>query len=146
MNSKFLKDPHWYIALLLGGTFWLLYGFFIQPLKINSVFEPLTVLIFSVLLYPIVEEIVFRGLLQDFIGQRMGVARNYWGLSLANILTSVVFALSHLINQVPIWALLTFFPSLVYGYFKDRHQSILPGMLLHSFYNLGFITLIAHYE
>ena len=139
---NFLRDVHWYFALLLAVVCWILYGIFISPLKFNSLFDSINLLIFSVLLYPIVEEIVFRGLIQEYFSRRTIFNHMFIGLSLANISTSVLFALSHLWSQSPLWALLTFFPSLVYGYFKERHNHLLPGIALHSLYNLGFIMLI----
>jgi len=34
-----------------------------------------------------------------------------------------------------------FFPSLVFGYFRDRYDSIWPGAALHIFYNAGWLLL-----
>ena len=144
MSFVFLRDSHWYFAIFLAVVCWFLYGFFITPLQFNNIFNPITLFLFSVLLYPIVEEIVFRGLLQEYFSKQAILNHVFIGISLPNIATSVLFALSHLWNQSPLWALLTFFPSLIYGYFKERHQSLLPGIFLHSLYNLGFITLIMH--
>ena len=142
MHTKFLYDFHWYIALLLAVLFWILYGFFVSPLHFTNVFDQLNVFLLSVVLYPILEEIVFRGVVQDFLSRKSALTQNFIGLSLANAATSILFALSHLLNQEPLWALLTFFPSLVFGYFKDRHQSLFPCILLHIFYNLGFFVFI----
>jgi len=120
-----------------------LYGLFVNPLRFNNIFEPLNVLLLSILLYPIIEEIVFRGVVQDFFSGQVKFNIIFFGISLANILTSSLFALSHLFNQEPFWALLTFFPSLIFGYFKDRHNNLLSCISLHIFYNLGFYILIA---
>ena len=143
MNVKFLQDRHWYAALLLATGFWILYGFFISPLRFNNIFEPLNVFLLSVLLYPIVEEFVFRGVVQEYFTRQARFKANFLGISLANIITSVLFAASHLVNQEPFWALLTFFPSLIFGYFKDRHNNLLSCISVHIFYNLGFFVLMA---
>ena len=142
MNINFLQDRHWYAALLLAVGVWGLYGLFISPLKFNNIIEPLNVLLLSVLLYPIVEEIVFRGVVQEYFSRQVRFKAHFLGISLANILTSALFAFSHLLNQDPLWALLTFFPSLIFGYFKDRHNNLFSCISLHVFYNLGFFVLI----
>jgi membrane protease YdiL (CAAX protease family) len=36
-----------------------------------------------------------------------------------------------------------FFPSLVFGLFKDRTQRLLAPILLHVFYNAGYFWLFA---
>ena len=95
-----------------------------------------------VLLYPLLEELAFRGFLQGWLVER-AFFRNQWlGISTANFFTSVVFAAAHLINQPPLWAAGVFFPSLVFGYFKDRHQSIVTAFLLHAWYNAGFLMVM----
>ena len=143
VHIKFLQDIHWYAALLLALIFWFLYGLVINPLHINNVFEPLNIILFSIILYPIVEEIVFRGLIQEYFNKQDVFKRKVFFATLSNIATSGLFALSHLLNQELLWALLTFFPSLIFGYFKDRHHSLLPSISLHIIYNFGFFTLIA---
>jgi membrane protease YdiL (CAAX protease family) len=32
-------------------------------------------------------------------------------------------------------------PSLLYGYFRDRHGSVYPAIALHVFYNAGYFLL-----
>lgn len=140
---SFLRDRHWYAAILLAIFFWLFYGLVIDSLHFNNVFKSLNVLLLSILLYPIVEEIVFRGMVQDYLTRQITNKSTYFGLGLANIITSCLFALSHLFNQDPQWALLTFFPSLIFGYFKDRHNNLYSCTILHIFYNLGFFVFIA---
>ena len=34
-----------------------------------------------------------------------------------------------------------FVPSLIFGYFRDRYRNIVPAVLLHVFYNTGFVLL-----
>jgi uncharacterized protein len=89
------------------------------------------------LLFPIAEEVVFRGFLQG------GLLRNNWfkqvmfGLSRANWATSCVFALAHL-WQHPLILLPGYFAvSLVLGFFRERYGGLLVPILLHSYYNLG---------
>ena len=93
-----------------------------------------------VLVYPVLEEIVFRGLLQE-LAQEFISRRAFGPLSLANLLTSLVFTGFHFLNHAPLWAALVFFPSLVFGFFKDRHRILTAPILLHVFYNAGFLLL-----
>lgn len=95
-----------------------------------------------VLVYPVFEELVFRGLLQG------GLARRLPGsligpVSRANALTSLIFAASHLLYHAPLWAALAFVPSLVFGWARDRYRSLAAPMLLHVWYNLGYFLLFA---
>lgn len=134
------RDRVFYIAMTLGPLFWGGYGlFFYQPstssiLSVDDVWQFLQV----GLIYPVLEEVVFRGGLQSVIlASRIKVLK-FAGLSAANVLTSLVFAGMHLFSQDLVWACLIFFPSLVFGYFYDRYGRLLPSIVLHAFYNSGF--------
>ncbi|WP_051294940.1 JDVT-CTERM system glutamic-type intramembrane protease MrtJ [Maridesulfovibrio bastinii] len=82
-----------------------------------------------------IEEFLFRFLLQESLDRFFGY-RFYLGpLSLANILTSLCFAALHMFSQPLIWALLTFIPSLVFGYLWQRYRSFLPSVFVHFAYN-----------
>jgi len=143
---KFYKDIQWYLALAMGVLFWLAYPSFNRS-EVDAQNESLiNVLLFGVLVYPILEEIVFRGWLQGaLLIKGRPYVKSILGISLANLITSVIFAALHLVYQDYIWALLIVFPSLVFGYFRDRYQKILPSIIIHSFYNCGFILLIDYY-
>jgi len=94
-----------------------------------------------VLLWPVMEEVVFRGALQPILtGLRWGRLR-LAGLTAANVVTSLLFAVAHLFSHPPLWAALVVFPSLIFGYFSDRHDSLLPPVLMHVAYNLGYYCL-----
>ena len=93
-----------------------------------------------VLIYPVLEEIVFRGAIQGFLLKKIG-GKNWYGISLANIITSVLFSLSHLLFRSPLTALLVFIPSLTFGYFRDRHHKLISPIFLHVFFNTGYFWL-----
>ena len=142
------------LAALAGPCVWgILYWVFDQPLA-SRLHEArvwgltdtafLHALLFAVLIYPLLEEIVFRGALQGFLIERLSGKRlPNWlgGLSLANLITSVVFAAMHLFNQSPLWAALIFFPSLVFGWAREATGGLMAPVLLHMFYNAGFYFL-----
>lgn len=93
-------------------------------------------MLLSLLLWqPVVEELLFRGLLQEHLSRRLPGAIVVAGLSRSNLLTSLLFAAAHLLLHAPAWAAAVLVPSLVYGYFRDRYGSVLPALLLHVTYN-----------
>lgn len=97
------------------------------------------------LLYPVLEEICFRGLLQGWLMQHIGNRpAALWILSWPNVLTSLAFVAAHLPTQPVGWAAATLLPSLVFGFFRERYDSVLPSILLHIYYNTGLI-LVASY-
>ncbi|MEJ2310010.1 MAG: JDVT-CTERM system glutamic-type intramembrane protease [Gammaproteobacteria bacterium] len=135
-----LRDPQLFIVIagsILAGVllwWWLPSGFArhiaTDPLRLASL----------LLLYPLVEEWVFRGVLQGaLLGHAWGRRRRL-GISLANLLSSLAFMLLHLVNQPPLWALSVIVPSLVLGHFRERHDSLLPPMLLHPLFNLTYVV------
>jgi len=102
----------------------------------------LMLLINVALLYPLLEELAFRGLVQGWLLERVFFRKKWRGVTVANLFTSILFATAHLINQPLLWATGVFFPSLVFGYFRDRHQSVLTPFLLHAWYNAGFLIVM----
>jgi len=136
-----LLDWQFTVSLLLGPLIWLLLAIF-MPLRENwtGIFDNSFKLLLLVGIYPILEEVVFRGFILEWLSD-WTKKRRYRLMTLANLLTSGLFVLAHFVYQPWMWALLVFFPSLVFGYMKERYNSILPPIIVHSFYNLGFILL-----
>ncbi|MEO7557618.1 MAG: JDVT-CTERM system glutamic-type intramembrane protease, partial [Gammaproteobacteria bacterium] len=60
---------------------------------------------------------------------------------IANVATTLLFAGFHFFYHAPLWAALVILPSLIFGYFRDRHQRVLPAIVLHVFYNAGYFWL-----
>ena len=95
-----------------------------------------------VLAYPVLEEVVFRGLVQGVFAQYVP-GRLLGPVTRANALTSLVFAASHLLYHAPLWAALIVVPSLVFGWARERYASLIAPILLHVWYNLGFFLLFS---
>jgi len=76
------------------------------------------------------EEIFFRGYLMEILG---------------NVRTSVLFSLAHLVNYPNVNSLLTFFPSLIFGYAYQRSGSILAPTLLHFTANLIYSSMVKEF-
>lgn len=92
------------------------------------------------LLYPAAEEWFFRGVIQG-AAFRTGMGRKSWaGLSVANGAASLLFVAAHFLTHAPLWAMLVAVPSLLFGWFRDRYDSIIPGLILHCCYNLAYFA------
>ena len=137
------QDALFWLALAAGPACWLVLYLLLSPvLQLAWPLASPVVYLLPVLLYPVLEEIVFRGLIQELVHDYIST-RGFGPLSIANLLTSVLFAGLHLFSQSPLWAALVFFPSLVFGFFKDRYRSLTVPIILHVFYNAGFLWLFA---
>ncbi|MBX2837486.1 MAG: JDVT-CTERM system CAAX-type protease [Gammaproteobacteria bacterium] len=140
-SRQWYKDPLYWGALGLAPLCWLV----LTLLGVSSAGSELAIvtLLLVAFVSPVLEEIVFRGGIQEFLLRYDALAKIQFGISLANIVTSVLFAALHLISQPPLWSALIFFPSLVFGWARDRYQSLWPPIALHAFYNLGFVLLFS---
>ncbi|TCK19514.1 hypothetical protein DFR30_2827 [Thiogranum longum] len=137
----FWRDPVFLAAtgaaLLYWGLLWVISTpatDLAWPLR-----EPLR-FIYPAVLYPVIEEIVFRGWMQEFIQLRLRPWR-LGPLTHANLLTSLVFSALHFINHPPIWAAAVFLPSLLFGLSRERSGGLTAPILLHVFYNSGYFWL-----
>ena len=135
------QDPLFLLAMLAGPAAWLVLYLVLQP---DPQWDwplalPLQYLL-PVVVYPVLEEIVFRGLVQELVQEYIS-ARTLGPLSVANLLTSLLFTGMHFLYHAPLWAALVFMPSLVFGFFKDRTGKLVAPILLHAFYNAGFLLL-----
>lgn len=83
------------------------------------------------------EEFFYRGFLQSrlrdawpggrtFLGARLGAA--FW-------VTAILFALGHL-AIFEVWRLAVFFPALLFGWMRERTNSVVAGALFHAASNL----------
>jgi membrane protease YdiL (CAAX protease family) len=129
-------------AVAAGPLFWLLWCLASRPVLNLSwpAHEPLRFALLA-LAYPVVEELAFRGYVQGVILRTSAGSRSWRGWSLANGATSVLFALAHVFAHAPLWAAAALFPSLVFGFFRDRYGRVLPSIGLHVWYNVGYFWL-----
>ena len=130
-------------ALLAAPLFIFLHNLLFQHQLINTVLplNDFTTLFLLVLFYPIVEELIFRGMIQEYLVLKTNNKLLASSLSLANVLTSTLFVAIHFIYHTPLWAFMVFIPSLIFGYFKEQYQSIYPSIFLHIFYNICSLFL-----
>ncbi len=140
-SRRVFLDAHFIAALLLGPVVWLALSLWVKP----ALSAPgVQALLMVCLIYPVLEELAFRGFVQTWLLEKPQFAHMpAAGISYANVATSILFAGAHLINQSPLWAVSIFFPSLVFGYFRDRYDLVWPSVILHCWYNTGFFLLLS---
>lgn len=93
------------------------------------------------LIYPVLEEIVFRGAAQGLLWRTRLAAVALGPVSGPNLVTSVAFAGFHMLLRPSLLTVGVIVPSLIFGYFRDRYRGIVPSILLHVFYNSGLFLL-----
>lgn len=113
------------LIILAPVCAWFLTRQAFRPLSLHVVAEQLFLVSFP-------EEVFFRGFLQDTLGNNLkGV-----------VVVSLMFSLSHtpsLLFGGDIYALLTFFPSLVMGLLYMRTSNVLPSTVFHFLSNVVFL-------
>ncbi|MBI5673083.1 MAG: JDVT-CTERM system CAAX-type protease [Nitrospirae bacterium] len=90
---------------------------------------------------PLFEELLFRGVIQGQLLQTAWGRKTWIGLSMSNLVVSLLFMSAHLAGHSLSWALLVFIPSLCFGFVRDRFGSVYPAIVLHAFYNAGYVLL-----
>ncbi len=141
-NRPFHQDSVFLLLLALGPMVWLaIIGFVaFQPLAWHVIWSPAFL---SVALWqPLFEELLFRGAIQGQLLQTMWGRKTRLGLSMANLVVSLLFVLAHLVSHSISWSLLVFAPSLCFGFVRDRFGSVYPSIALHVFYNTGYFLLV----
>ena len=143
VRPGFFGSLHFWLAMSAAPcAWWVLWAVFAMPVT-GARTVTLSVLLMTIVVYPVLEEIVFRGALQGWLLGFVRARHRILGISLANLVTSLVFTALHFINHPPLWAALVLLPSFVFGWARERFDSILPAIVLHIFYNAGFILLFA---
>lgn len=134
-----LRDTHAMLALLIAVPVWLALGVWAgEHMRYPDGMRAWASLL---LVQPVLEELVFRGILQ---GQALrllcsnGEPRRLGPVTLANVLVTAGFVVLHLCAQPLAWALAVIAPSLVVGHLRERLGSVWPAMLVHAIYNAGF--------
>ena len=90
---------------------------------------------------PVLEELVFRGLLQGEFGRTKWGKLQRFGVSFANVLTSALFVLAHGLRMgLGAWTVLL--PSLILGWLKDRCGSVVPCIVVHALFNAGLVLAL----
>lgn len=138
-----LKDWTFHAAWAAALVFWgILYGFTQAQIQWDWPLREPWLFLWPALFYPVLEEIVFRGLVQDLAHQHLRPWR-LGPISHANLITSLAFTALHFLYHPPAWAAAVILPSLVFGYFKDKYKGLTAPIALHVFYNCGYFWWFA---
>lgn len=140
LASSLWRDPQFALAVLLPLGAWLVLYLVLSPQPRTH--EP-GFWLNQIILIPLIEELIFRGWLQGRLLRLEKCRVTWFGISCANALVASLFAIAHVFTHPPLWALLVIFPALVFGYFRERHSSVIPAIVLHIYYNGGYFFLFA---
>jgi len=138
----FYREREFYLALLAGMLVLSAIYLFIPVLTGSIHPGQWSVVIALVIWQPFWEELLFRGIIQGQIYKRSWGQRAWLKISNANIVSSLAFAALHIAYNPNLWSVSVFIPSLVFGYFRERHNSIYSAFALHSLYNLGYMAVV----
>lgn len=109
----------------------------------------LLVVLGHLLVVALPEEFFFRGFLQTRLREagHTGGLRLPGGLLLtrANLLTSTVFSIAHLVIGWDPMRLFVFFPSLLFGLLRERSEGLAACVVAHALFNLMVVFTIPHY-
>jgi uncharacterized protein len=144
-RTAFLRDGLFHAAFLAGPAF-LWAAHLAWPEWRHGLPLSFSLLASMIFLQPVAEELFFRGFLQGHLGRIFHHRYLLHGVSLANLVTSLAFCIAHLVHQPLPWALAVVVPSLVFGFFRERHQHIYSATVLHCLYNAAFIYSGAGYS
>ena len=134
LNTKWLKDAIFYLALSASiplKILIVLLNLYVKTYPNLSIYFILFLLFIS-----FSEELFFRGFLMPVFSSF--IKGKFWFFSYSNIIVSFIFSISHIFLHNIFWSALVFFPSLIYGYFREKYESILPPVVLHFVYNLVY--------
>jgi uncharacterized protein len=100
------------------------------------------VLIASIFVMPVLEELAFRGFIQQNLAKTELGKVKFYKLTTSNLITSFLFAGWHIFYHPAILSIATFFPSIILGYFLEKYESLKPCFFLHIFFNLGYFFIL----
>lgn len=131
---SFIKDKLFWLFLLLGAVT----VFIISLIKTN--YAPFWYLnnplqLFNLIIVSaVVEEIIFRGAIFRLLIKKLNSKQTI-------IITSILFSIAHIFLHSPLWALLVFFPGVLYGVLRDRHGTPVSAIFLHLVFNFMYFSL-----
>ena len=94
------------------------------------------------------EEYFYRGYMQTRLRQAFGPSRlRFLGAQIGAPfwITALLFTAGHSLVQFQWWQPAIFFPSLVFGWLRERTGNVLAPALFHAFSNVAMITLDSIY-
>jgi len=107
----------------------------------------LWILASQVILIALPEEVFYRGWLQPRLRRVWPGGLKVLGVPVgpAILITSVLFALGHVVTIPAAFRLAVFFPSLLFGWLRDRTDHLAGPVALHVLSNLAMLTVMRFY-
>ncbi|HEX3682654.1 MAG TPA: type II CAAX endopeptidase family protein [Bryobacteraceae bacterium] len=102
---------------------------------VNSPSSLALFVITAVVVAPFFEELLFRGFVQPLLSRTFGVIAGV-------LITAVLFGALHAPEYSWAWqyALVVSLAGAVFGWLRARTNSVIPGTVMHGFYNLAFVV------
>jgi len=130
-----LRDWQFQAAMGAAIPIGFLWVWWIEP-QAGAFDAGLTTLIALVIVFPLLEEFVFRGMIQGALLKK-SIGRRYFGpVTMANVVTTSLFAIAHLPRGGLLLAAGVIVPSICLGYFFERHQRLVSPIIMHMAFNL----------
>ena len=99
-------------------------------------------LLVFIVVFPVCEEFLFRGLLLEAFRKTAWGQTQFWVLSRANLLSTGCFIGLHFLGRGLMAALYVAGPSLVLGVLKERSESLALVIAIHITWNAGLVLAI----
>lgn len=155
-GSQFLKGLGifllWVVIIfppyIFLAHFWMIHVFHFEQFH----FAPLSIFgrnfLHQFFIVALPEEFYFRGYLQSHFNRALAPRWNVLGAKLgwSWILTAAVFALAHILITSRWWDFSIFFPALLFGYLRERTQSITVPVFMHAFSNCFMFWFVESYS
>ena len=136
-------------AVVIYPFFWFGFRMWwkVDALQPAPILPRLSALPEELLVIALPEEAFYRGYLQTSLDRHLSKRFSILGtrVGLAVVLTSVIFALGHLLTRFDAARLAVFFPSLVFGFLRARSGGIGASVLFHALCNLYSGYLLESY-
>lgn len=132
-----IRDPQLWVVLILAVLVGILFSWVLPDgYAVPLMAEP-RIWISFLLLHPLVEEWIFRGVIQGELMRHPPRSGNtlWMGISHANWVTTFFFCLAHFAAQPGLWAIAVAAPSLVFGHFRERFGRLSVPIALHILFN-----------
>lgn len=143
-NQKLLSDWKFGAALMAAPVAWGVMAWMFPPgLHAGWVLSDPGRFLVLAGIYPVLEEVVFRGMFQGYLRRRSWGLHQFGPITIANVLASLIFTAFHFTGHPPLAAALVIAPSLIFGYFRDRTDEdrthgLGAPVVLHCWYNTGY--------
>lgn len=141
-RTGFYRDRLFLVAIVAGVVVTVVLRLILPGSAVHQLPAGLLIILNWLIWSPLVEELLFRGIIQGQLYRLWDSNRTFFGLSYANWITSALFSGLHFVHHPPLWAAAVFLPSLVFGYFRDRYGSILPSITVHAIYNAQYLLVL----